>query len=170
MDVLDQAPTEEQFARIGRIHVTWAVIEKLVQHILTRLAFGPDWPTGALSDPLIFDHRLKALVALVEIHRTQLANKFVAANICDNIDSLRTLLTEHRVMRNRLAHWVINRAGEDLGVARFATRLPSPDREDFVVYKTSDLNDHIVTITAIAGLAASILQALPKHDGPFERK
>src|SRR5215217_6266970 len=132
----DLAPSEEQFARIGRIHVTWAAAEKILQMIMSRLAFASDWPTGALTDNLIFEQRLRSIDALLEIHRKQLLNHIISRETCARIEALRKLLAKHREMRNRLAHWIIFRYGDDVAAARIITRTHSPDREDFIVYKT----------------------------------
>jgi hypothetical protein len=167
--VPELAPTEEQFARIGRIHVTWAAVERGVQSIISRLAVAPDWPTGALTDNLIFEQRLRSIDTLLEIHRRQLAFHVISENLCNEIAELRKGLAKHREMRNRLAHWVIFRSGSDIAAARFATRTASPDREDFKVYKNSDLDDHVLAITALSAQVMTILDTLPKQQDPFER-
>jgi hypothetical protein len=170
-DLLDMAPTELQFARIGRIHVTWAITEKLLQSILSRLGFAPDWPGGALSDPLIFEHRLGAIDALIEIHRVQFGCHYVSAAECDQIVGLRKSLAKLRPFRNRLAHWVVFRDSDDrVGVARFATRVASQDREDFVFVTVSDLNNHIKEIGDVAAKLTVILLQLKAQPSPFERK
>lgn len=166
----DLAPSEEQFARIGRIHVTWANLEKALQFIMSRLALAPDWPAGALSDHLIFEHRLRSLDVLVEIHSRQIGYQLVPEPVCEKIKSMRKLLSQHREMRNRLAHWVIFRTGKDIAAARMATRTATEDRQDFVTYSTDDLNAHILAITAIMKQAEELLDVLPKQHGPFEDK
>ena len=166
----DLALSEEQFARIGRIHVTWAAVEKSLQAIISRLAIAPDWPTGALTDHLIFEHRLRCIDSLLEVHRLQFGNRIVSEDLCTEIAALRKELAKHREMRNRLAHWVLFKSGKDIAAARFATRPATQNREDFTIYKTTDLDAHIIAIMAAAERAMTILHALPEQVSPFDRK
>jgi hypothetical protein len=164
-------PTEAQFAKVGRILTDWAILDNMVQAILSRLACSPDWPTGALTDHLQFEYRLRALQSLVEVHRHQFQYTEITERMCDDIDELRSHLSQLRGMRNRLAHWIVFRVTDDeLAVSRLATRPASQNREHHVTYTLKNLDDHIQAVADLSERAVQIYELLPMRPSPFDKK
>lgn len=164
-------PTDEQFAKIGRIIVDWAVLDNVTQNILSRLAMAPIWPCGALTDNLNYDGRIQALKHLTEIHSTQFGHLAISADLCAEVDDFRIEIAQHRAFRNRLAHWGVHRSNDDrIFVTRHATRLPTKNREDSISVSLDEMDTHIEAVSGLIERGHDLIRSLPVRQLPWHDK
>ena len=163
-------PTEQQYAKIGRIICDWACLDVTFQMILTRLALGSDYVTNALTDSLSYEGRQMALRHLIQIHRYQFAYTTISESLCDDLEKLREWTIAHRPTRNKLTHWVAMRYTDDtLTLFRLMTRPHDSKREDTIQYSLAQLDEEAEEVRQMGETALALYERMPSRD-PFERK
>ncbi len=110
MDASDRL-TERQHAAIGRVAVLWSEVEWAMERILTRLALVPSLLGYVLTDKLGADNRIKAIRALIEVHKIKYAGLIddaLLTEIQEYLASLGTMKDD----RNYIVHSVWAKASE----------------------------------------------------------
>jgi hypothetical protein len=108
--------THRQLAAIGAVITTWALLEATVQQMLFTLAQSPSWLGQALTEDLGPDHRLKALRRLLRTWERLLGYNDGHEAELEKVHSARALaiwIEKNKDRRNRVAHWLWNRASDE---------------------------------------------------------
>jgi hypothetical protein len=120
-------PLNESLAAIGRVATYWSVMEHAVQMVLTRLALTTQFPALALTSDLSMDNRLRAIRALIALHRERYGYELADKDVYDVLAEQLPKIISLKQKRNRIVHniWVKGVGLIPLSVCNIA---PKPNR------------------------------------------
>lgn len=98
--------TERQCAAIGRVAVTWAVVELMIERLIARLSLAPSLMGYVMTDKLGPDNRISAIGSLLTVHRQKYADEFVGTDTRLAIKALLPLIKSAKGDRNYIVHSV----------------------------------------------------------------
>jgi hypothetical protein len=105
--------TDKQYAAVGRVAVTWSLMEYLMERTLGRLAMSPSLIGYVVTDRLGPDNRISAIKSLINVHRVRYGSELVPESVLAGIEALLTTLFQMKADRNFVVHSVWSKSGED---------------------------------------------------------
>ncbi len=159
-------PEPEILQAIGRVATVWAVMERILGMMLTRLTMAPDYPTMALTKDLSLDNQLKAMKTLLALHRERYAREIMARSLVEALSLIPAKIWALKDERNVVVHTVWTRMGKG-GVTPLATRPVSMSQaaKAKVDVKTApEINNLADRIQAQADELYLLVQMLPSVD------
>jgi hypothetical protein len=162
--------TPEQTQAIGRVTVTWSILERVLGLLLSRLALAPEYPSLALTKDLGLDNQIKALKILVSLHTERYQGTLVTPGLDAVILNMAKEFARLKDKRNIIVHTAWFRTGQD-GMSGLSPRpttvsksaaMPSQD------WTLADINTLSDKIQQLADSMFVVAQLLPDVDeGPL---
>jgi hypothetical protein len=109
-----ERPDDEQLRAIGKVAATWAVLERMLGLIVTRLALAPEFPGMALTKDLGLDYQIKAAKALITLHKNRYRCEIIGSDWLVVISNMLRRFISLRQERNIVVHTVWYRFGDKL--------------------------------------------------------
>jgi len=127
-------PEAMALAAIGKVSWSWAVLEHMLQILLTRLAMTAQFPALVLTIDLSMDNRLRAIKVLLSLHQQRYGCEMVDQEILSSITAQIPKVISLKTRRNRVVHGIWIAHGGPDKLLRLRTRTPKglhvPEEED----------------------------------------
>jgi hypothetical protein len=162
------APTDHQYALIGRAVAEWTIIEHLINALLGRLVGVSTFPMRAITERLTGPGREEALSLLAEIHSVRYQHRILDE---DGVAALKRIDRRFRALkrvRNDVAHLIWIRSSDDEMFATGLTaQLPEvmPSRwKQGAVVTNIEIEHWIARVAAFGDEIEQLLAVLPERD------
>jgi hypothetical protein len=105
--------SDTHYAAVGRVAVTWSLMEYLMERTLGRLAMSPSMIGYVLTDKLGPDNRINAIKSLINVHRVRYGSELVPEDLLTAIESVLPTIFQMKSDRNYIVHSVWSKLGEN---------------------------------------------------------
>lgn len=160
-------PPNEALAAIGQVATYWSVMEHAVQMVLTRLALTTQFPALALTSDLSMDNRIRAIKALIALHRERYGYELADKDVYDALAQQLPKITSLKQKRNRIVHniWLKGIGNDALVSLEYrpkaeAARMKQPPE----TLPISEILETANEIETVANGLFVIAQILPEAD------
>jgi hypothetical protein len=105
-------PNDAQLLAIGKVCATWAVLERIVGMLISRLCMAPEYPTLAILRELSANNQIKALRILIPLHKERYARMMTNEDFIIDLMKMPARLQTLKDKRNEIAHTVWHKWNE----------------------------------------------------------
>jgi len=162
------APTDHQYALIGRAVAEWTIIEHLINNLLGRLIGASAFPTRAITERLTGPGREEALSLLAEIHSIRYQHRILDEGGVAALKRIDRRFRTLKRVRNDVAHLIWIRSSDDEMFATGLTaQLPEapPSRwKQGAIVTNIEIEHWIACVAAFGDEIGRLLAVLPERD------
>lgn len=165
--------SDEQVLAVGRVAVTWSVLEHMIDLVLARLALAPAYPALAITTDLSIDNQLKAMRVLLSLHEERYKGQIIQKPLLKTLKEMPKTIAKLKDERNAIVHTVWIRMGKE-DYLRFPgkalTSGAAEQRHGRPAYTVTTVNALADKIQAVADELFAVIQHLVAVDEPSHAK